>query len=159
MRFRKFNLEDITIFTQWLHQDYIAKWYENPEDWIYEIVSEDFSWISHFIVEYDNRPIGFCQYYDYVKGEETWHGSIPREGTYSIDYLIGEPEFIGKGLGKEIIKTLNHIIFSDSDAKRIIVQPEEENHASCNTLLAAGFDYDEENKLYMITRNKVGGAS
>jgi hypothetical protein len=39
-----------------------------------------------------------------------------------------------------------------------IVQPEEENHASCNTLLAAGYDYDEENKLYIIIKNKSGGA-
>ncbi len=152
MHIRKFNLDDINIFKRWLKQDYIATWYENPEEWVYEIVSEDFSWINHFIVECDNRPIGFCQYYEYVKGKETWHGWIPVGGTYSIDYLIGEPAFIGKGIGKEIVRALNNIIFAETDAKRIIVQPEKENHASCNTLLAAGYEYDEKNKLYMITK-------
>lgn len=34
-------------------------------DWIEEVEKQDsaFRWIHHFIVEYENKPIGFCQYY------------------------------------------------------------------------------------------------
>lgn len=51
------------------------------------------------------------------------------------------------------LSALNNIIFETTDAERIIVQPEKENHASCNTLLAAGYVYDEENELYIVTKD------
>ncbi len=36
------------------------------------------------------------------------------------------------------------------NAKRIIVQPEQENKASCNTLLSCGFFFDTSNEIYVM---------
>lgn len=149
---RLFQEEDIELFKRWLKQDYVLKWYEHPDSWIKEVSEEEFSWIHHFIVECDGVAIGFCQYYDYSLGGETWHNHIVLDHTYSIDYLIGDPEYIGKGLGTKIIRILTERIFRETDAKLIIVQPEADNHASCRTLLSAGYDYDNDNALYFIKR-------
>lgn len=144
--------EDIPLFATWLHRDHVAKWYGDLDEWLEEVqnLKEDYSWIHHFIVSFEGRNIGFCQYYEYTKGGEDWHGCVDIQGTYSIDYLIGEPEYLSKGLGREMIKQLLDIISSLPDAKRVIAQPEGDNAASCNTLLSAGFEYDADNKLYLF---------
>ena len=151
IQLRIFQDQDLKLLKEWLKQDYILTWYSEPEDWIKEVEERHgtFHWINHFIVDSGEESIGFCQYYPFHNSGETWNGNISKEGTYSIDYLIGKREYLGKGLGCQIVCLLTEKIFEREDAKRVIVQPEPENDASCNTLLSAGYEYEEENKLYL----------
>jgi RimJ/RimL family protein N-acetyltransferase len=155
MVFREFCQKDIELFSTWLHKEYIRKWYSDPEDWLIEVRSDEFSFIHHFIVEENGSPIGFCQYYDYAIPGEDWHGTFDITGAYSIDYLIGEEAYLGKGYGKRIVEHLVRKVFEDSDARKIIVQPDDDNSASRNTLLSVGFQLDEENNIFVITRDEV----
>lgn len=147
---RKLEEKDIELFKKWVYREHVAKWYKEPEEWLLEIAKRDteYCWIQHLIVEKDGVPIGFCQYYDYAYGEETWHGTMNVDNTYSIDYLIGETDYLGCGLGKSIVKHLVEEIREKTDAAKIIVQPEPGNKASRNTLLSAGFLYDKENDVF-----------
>ncbi|MEA4987141.1 MAG: GNAT family N-acetyltransferase [Anaerovorax sp.] len=148
---RGLNDNDIALFKKWLYTPHVAAWYHDPLDWIDEIEkrNSNFSWLNHFIVEYEDKPIGFCQYYEYFNSGETWHGDIEVSGTYSIDYMIGEIEYLGKGFGKQIIGALIAKIKIHENAKRVIAQPEPENKASCKTLLSCGFEFDNENEIYI----------
>ncbi|MEG0505689.1 MAG: GNAT family N-acetyltransferase, partial [Raoultibacter sp.] len=112
--------------------------------------NDEFSFLQHFIVEVENRSIGFCQIYEYHHSSETWHGNTEIDGTYSIDYLIGDTDYLGKGYGTAIINALIEKIRLEPSAKRIIVQPEPENKASCNTLLSCGFSFDTSNEIYVL---------
>jgi len=153
LKLRILEDNDIALFKKWVYQDYIAKWYQQPLDWIDEIENRKgkFNWIHHLIVMFDEKDIGFCQFYEYKKGGENWHGEIELEGTYSIDYMIGDRDFLNKGLGIDIVKSLIKAIDAMPNAKRIIAQPEPNNMASCRTLLSAGFIYDTKNQLYIIS--------
>ncbi|MFT3738671.1 MAG: hypothetical protein QM786_07915 [Breznakibacter sp.] len=71
---------------------------------------------------------------------------------FSIDYLIGEENYLQKGYGKEIVKLLVGKIHELSDEIDIVVQPENENTASCKALLANDFVYDETKKYYILKR-------
>lgn len=71
------------------------------------------------------------------------------DDTYSIDYLIGETDYLGCGLGKSIVKHLVEEIRETTDAAKIIVQPEPGNKASRNTLLSAGFLYDKKMMCFL----------
>ncbi|WP_050698780.1 GNAT family N-acetyltransferase [Anaeromassilibacillus senegalensis] len=154
IQLRVFKDTDILPFEQWLHQDYVAQWYEQPSAWMDEVRQRDgaFRFIHHFIAVYEGVDIGFGQYYAYEKSGEDWHGAIETAGTYSMDYLIGERAYLKKSLGTSLVKALLTAIFQEPDAQRVIVQPEAENRASCNTLRSAGFQYDEENRLYLFLR-------
>lgn len=154
LELRRFTDEDLPRFSAWLKKEYILKWYEDPDAWMAETKgrSAEFSFITHFIALYEGKPIGFCQYYPCTNAGEEWYGDIPAEGSYSLDYLIGEEEYLGEGLGKGIIQLLINEVFQQTNADRIIVQPDSENGASCGALLASGFRFDERNQLYR--RNK-----
>lgn len=149
--FRTFEPEDLSVFKEWLEKEHISKWYTEPEDWIEEVTmrQEDFSWISHFIVVIENRRIGFCQYYKTIDANEACYANLPQEGTYSIDYLIGEEEYLGKGNGKKIVQLLTKMIFAIPDSARIVVQPEPDNKASCNALMGNGYVFDRLKQVYV----------
>lgn len=142
---RKFFDDDMELFKKWLYLPHISKWYECPDSWIKEVEGRHgkFSFINHFIAEAGGVPIGFCQYYDcyFGQGYEDWH-KIERQGeVFSIDYFIGEPLFLGKGLGKGIVSLLTSMV-KDKGGKRIIVGPEPDNTPSRRALEACGYAFD-----------------
>lgn len=154
LKLRKIEDEDINLVDIWMHKDFIIKWYTNPDEWINEMRQRftKYLYIKHFIVTDYDRPIGFCQYYNCLAAEEDWYGDIPLDGTYSIDYLIGEEDYLKKGMGKQIINLLVEKVFSLPDSKRIIVSPDSENTSSRKTLESNDFVFDKKNDLFI--RNK-----
>lgn len=150
---RPFCASDVETFRQWLYQDYILKWYHDPEDWMEEVVGQDgqFAWIHHYIAMLGDHPIGFCQYYDCFEAQdlEDWYQVEVPGQTFSIDYLIGKLDYLGKGYGKEIVHLLiQKIKDQEESAEVILVQPEPENFASCAVLRQNGFVFSEEKKYF-----------
>jgi len=141
--------EDIVLIEQWLQKEYIKKWYDPIDEWINEIKNRNgkYNFIKHYIVKLNSTKIGFCQYYDCFDAQELWYKIDKRKHTYSIDYLIGDEKYLGKGFGKEIIRQLIEKVQIEG-GKEIIVQPEMENVRSNKVLQANGFEYKEEIKHY-----------
>jgi putative acetyltransferase len=133
MKIREFTLEDLNIMGKWLEQDYIQKFWGDPQDWIKEI-SENISarWVKYFIVEYD-KPIGFLQYYETDRAPQGDWSSEPI-GTVGIDYLIGEKEYIGKGNGTKIVGLLVDFIKSKNEYDFIVADPILDNVTSVKVL-------------------------
>jgi GNAT superfamily N-acetyltransferase len=144
--------EDVEQLKIWLYKDHILNWFHDTDDWLKEVKERngEFSFLHHFIVNNKNKPIGFCQYYDCFDAKEPWYSVESRGKLFSIDYLIGEENYLRKGFGKQIIKLLIDEISKENKNFEIIVQPEMENTASNRTLLANGFNYDENKQYYTL---------
>jgi len=158
--FREVNDTDIALLTAWLNKDYILKWYHDPDDWLHEINERNnrFSWIHHFIVMDDKTPVGFCQYYDCydARDMEDWYSVTRRGDIFSIDYLIGDESYLGKGYGKAIVKLLTDMIWEQEHGKQIVVQPDKENHSSNRVLMANGYVFDEQKDYYCKSLEQLG---
>lgn len=153
--------DDIFLVEAWLNKEHVKRWYEIPnqgvsiDDWIYELKERDgeFKWLTHLIVLWQGRPIGMCQYYKCEDSKDEDFGTLEIQGSYGIDYLIGEEECIGKGLGKKMILTLMDKIFSFPDARRVTADIDTNNKASENTLLSCGFTLlDAGGSRYTVNR-------
>jgi len=152
LNLRPFFDNDVPLMARWLYLPHIAPWYEHPEDWLNEIRNRhgEFSFLTHLIAEINGQPIGFCQYYDCYDARELEDWGIPilaPKEVYSIDYLIGEQEYLRRGFGKEMIRQMLEIIRS-MGAKKVIVQPDKDNASSNKSLLANGFVWNKN--LYMF---------
>jgi len=166
MKIREFKLEDLNILRVWLEQDYIQKFWGDPQDWINEI-SENISadWVKYFIVEYDT-PIGFLQYYETdIAPQGDW--ADEPIGTVGIDYLIGNKEYLGKGYGSKIVRLLVDFIKSKSEYDYIVADPIIENLSSIKVLENNGFRQNSNGlfcldltntgiKIYRATKQDVG---
>ena len=137
---------DIVLMEEWLQEPHVAKWYLHPNHWLRELHERwgEFSFLTHFIVEYEGEPIGFCQYYDayFAVKYEVWsnnaHVGKAKGEVYSIDYLIGCADYLRRGFGKEMIAIMLDML-REIGAKKVIVDPEKENVASNKALEASGF--------------------
>ena len=121
--------EDIPLFDRWLSKDYIYKWLcpdgeEQREAWLDEVNNRNgkYDFIRHFIVYYKDKKIGYCLFAD----------------CYEIGYLIGEEEYLNRGIGKMIIWKLEEKII-ELGGREIAADPSEENAASIKVLLSNGF--------------------
>ena len=160
LELRKLEDRDIPLVEAWLNKEHVKKWYEIPhmgitiDDWMHEIKERngEFSWLTHLIAMWQGCPIGLCQYYKCADRDEDL-GALPLEGSYGIDYLIGEESFLGKGLGKGIISLLVDTIFSFPDAQRVTADIDKDNKASEKALLSCGFILsDAEHSRYVIQK-------
>ncbi|NDV82242.1 GNAT family N-acetyltransferase [Bacteroides sp. 51] len=147
--------EDIPLFAQWLNKEYIYKWLcpdgeEQKEAWLDEVNNKSgkYDFLKHFIVYHNDKKIGYCLYADcfYLKDlEEEGHdfedlyGDVTEKNqTYEIGYLIGEEEYLSKGIGKLIIQLLEEEIIG-LGGHEIAADPSEENVISIKALLSNGF--------------------
>lgn len=166
MKIREFTTADLNIMGVWLAQDYIRKFWGDPQDWIKEI-SENISadWVKYFIVECDTQ-IGFLQYYETDKAPQGEWSNEPI-GTVGIDYLIGDIEYLGKGYGSKIVRLLVDFIKSKNKYDYIVADPIVENVSSIKVLENNGskqnanglFCLDLTNtgiKIYRATKQDVG---
>ncbi len=159
LEFRLLFDEDIPLVEEWLNKKHVKAWYEVPhlgitiDDWLYEIKEHngEFKWITYLIVLWQGCPIGMCLYYKCVDSVGEEFGTLPLSDAYGIDYLIGEESYIGKGLGKGIVKMLVDKIFSFPDAKIVTADIDKDNIASEKTLLSCGFNlYQPKHSRYVI---------
>ncbi len=146
---RPFQDSDMALMERWLYAPHVAKWYKYPEHWLSELRNRHgrFAFLTQFIAEKDGVPIGFCQYYDtfFAKEHEIWNDewSIPeRQGeVFGIDLLIGEPEYLGKGFGREMGMRLLEAM-QKAGVKRVVAEPEPDNAAPNRALISGGFVRD-----------------
>nr|WP_319571010.1 GNAT family N-acetyltransferase [uncultured Draconibacterium sp.] len=153
MKIRDFKIEDLSTLKIWLEQDYISRFWGNIQEWIDEITENlDADWVKCFIVEHNDKPIGFLQYYE-TDNAPPGDWSSESVGTVGIDYLIGNRNYIGKGYGSKIVQLLVELIKSKNEYDYIIADPVKENLASIKTLENNDF-YLSENGLYKLDLNK-----
>jgi len=146
---------DISLFDEWLNKAYVYKWLcpdgeGQKEAWLDEVNNRNgkYDFIKHFIVYYKNKKIGYCLCADcfFLKDlEEEGHdfeslyGDITKKNhTHEIGYLIGEEEYLNKGIGKIIIQKLEEKII-EMGGREISADPSEENIFSIKVLLSNGF--------------------
>ena len=146
---------DIPLFEKWLDKEYIYKRFcpggeEEKESWLDEVRNKEgkYDFLKHFIVYHNNQKIGYCLHADcfFLKDlDEEGHdfddlyGDVAEENhTYEIGYLIGEEEYLNKGISKIIIRKLEEIIIA-LGGREIAADPSEENIFSVKALLSNGF--------------------
>ncbi len=148
---RNFELNDLELFERWLEKRHVRDFFGDPQIWIKEVssnLSRESEWITYFVVEIDGSPIGFFQYYDTSKAPDGVWSDTP-DRTVGIDYMIGEEQYLGKGVGVEIIRRIVLIIKELGWYRYLIADPDPGNISSIEVLKRNGFTL-QNNGLYML---------
>lgn len=145
---RRLTEEDFPLLRQWLRQPHVARWWNHETS--AEAVARDFGAAASgeepsedLLVFLDDRPLGLvqrCRFGDYpeYRNELAAILTVPAEAV-SIDYLIGDPRQIGRGLGTRMIRSIVEATWDDyPNAPSIVVPVSAANRASWRTLEKAG---------------------
>jgi aminoglycoside 6'-N-acetyltransferase len=147
--FRRVIRADFPLLAGWLAEPHVARWWNH--EFTTEAVERDFGQSADgdepsedHLALVDGRPVGLIQHSHYVDYPESRDELLPLvnvpDGAVCIDYLIGDPALIGRGLGTRIISTFTARVWrTDPQASCIIVAVCSANEASWKALLSAGF--------------------
>lgn len=117
--------------------------------------------VCPFIVYFQNKTIGFIQYYWTSKVGDGWW---PNEDDYTvgIDQFIGERDYINKGYGTEMLKSFVAMLFSNPNIHKIITEADPKNFRAQRCYEKVGFKKigiihtpDGESVLYELLINPI----
>lgn len=139
---RPIKIEDFELLNRWQALPHVKTvWgnaqYEEPyEQYVFRTADDS---VKQFMIEIDGTPIGYFQYYWASKvGDGWWEGFDP--ATVGLDFYIGEPEWLGKGIGLKVIDCAKQMLFQDPKIMRIIADPSPSNGKIIRLLRKAGFE-------------------
>jgi aminoglycoside 6'-N-acetyltransferase len=154
---RRLTADDFAVLQRWLERPHVARW------WCHETsdaaVERDFGPAARgeepsedLLAMLDGRPIGLvqrCRLADYPEYRDEIAETVPvPEGAMTIDYLIGEPELVGKGLGTLMLRAVVAQTWLDhDDAACVLVPVNAANTASWRVLEKAGLRRIGEGEL------------
>ncbi len=145
LSFRPLQIVDFQLFADWLARPHVQRWW--PEPATIEHVSKEYGDCTRgnfttrvYVVEDGTRPIGIIQAFWLDDFPDHSH-LFPMRNAVSIDYLIGEEDYVGRGVGAKMISQFIESVVKDiyPKASGIATSAEVENHASLGTLRKCGF--------------------
>jgi aminoglycoside 6'-N-acetyltransferase len=150
--FRALERRDFTMLGRWLAEPLVARWWNHdsaPEalerDFGPSIDGDDPAEVC--VAMLDGTPFGLIQRYRVDDNPEwreelstVWPVPAVPAAALSVDYLIGEPRFRGRGLGARMIAAFVEQAWDRyPDAAEVVVPVSSANRASWRALEGAGF--------------------
>lgn len=142
--FRRLERADLQQLERWQAEPHVARWWGPPPDLAaleaeYGATIDGAEPTEVFIAELDGAPIGLIQRYR-ARDYPDWDRQVQLPGSASIDYYIGEPHHVGRGLGPQLISEFVEQIFRDyPDTTCVAVGVLRANRPSWRALEKAGF--------------------
>ena len=146
--FKTLEDKDFPILHKWMNLDFVSRWYDKRK-FIYDDVEREYSMrikedtpIESYIIYYEEKPIGYIHNFRVYDYPEYALAVLVEKTTYAMDMFIGDQEYTGKGLGKEIIgKFIREIVFQKEDCESCIVGLEKDYPNAIRAYEKAGFTY------------------
>ena len=178
LELRPLERPDLPLLARWLAAPHVERWWREPADSAaveanYGPSIDGADPTEHFVVRVDDCDIGMIQRYRIADSPEYQQALAPA-GTppdaASLDYLIGDPDRIGRGLGPALIAhTAGTVWLRYPEVPAIVVAVQQDNRRSWRALEKAGFhrvwsgkivsaDPSDEgpSHVYLLTRPPAG---
>jgi aminoglycoside 6'-N-acetyltransferase len=147
--FRPLCRGDFALLSVWLEREHVARWWPDPHDPAsleahYGPSIDALDPTEVFVTLVEDRPVGMIQRYlvaDYPEWERAVRSAGVTEPAVGIDYLIGEPDLIGRGLGPRVISAFVAETWARyPEVPQLVVAVQQENRHSWRALEKCGFE-------------------
>jgi aminoglycoside 6'-N-acetyltransferase len=143
---------DLELVAKWLVEPHVARWYlagstlEREIEDLYRCISAEEPTHALTVLE-DEEAIGWCQWY--LCGDYPDHAAAvdAAPGDVGIDYAIGDPTRIGRGVGTRLLAVLVEHVRREYPAAGVVADPEATNVASRRALEKNGFTLLKEGPI------------
>lgn len=137
---------DLPDVARWRATEHVRKWFDAEGEPTLESVTERYgpridgvSPTRMWVVEVNGRSVGFCQDYR-LRDHPDFDVPAPDPDAIGVDYVIGEPHLIGKGIGTVMLWTWLHRARQRyPEATTFFAAPDHRNAASIRVLEKVGF--------------------
>lgn len=147
IEFVPFTRKHIPLWEQWIELPHVKDvWfiegYEPSSNILNKI--EGNGYVFPYAILIDSKPIGYIQSCDLFACKNLCPepgGLFTNEssGTWCMDLFIGDPDYLDRGFGTEIVKRFCDKLFTENQAKLILIDPAEDNKRAIRCYEKAGF--------------------
>lgn len=147
--FRPMVEGDLPQVAAWLREEHVQRWWRDPTapdnveaKYLPRILGLEPTEMR--IILWEEREVGMIQRY-LVDDHPDWGRSLaPSGATFNaaagIDYVIGVPNLVGRGIGSAAVDGFSAETFARyPGVEQIVVTPQAANRASCRVLEKAGY--------------------
>lgn len=147
--FRELQREDLPLLFQWLCEPHVAEWWRDLPADLAAVEAEYGPCIDGddptelHVIEADAEPAGMIQRYLIADEPQWWpafDGICDVSNAAGIDYLIGVPDLVGKGIGTAVVSAYVSLVFEWRPVDSIVVTVQQSNPASWRILEKNGFE-------------------
>ena len=116
---------------KWCENKFVYEWFEQRILSIDEIISKYKNKLEKgiqelFIIQYKSKDIGLVQFYKF-EYDINFDELNKYKNIYEYDLFIGEKEYLSKGIGTNVVKLINEMLYSNYKADAIILRPFKRN--------------------------------
>jgi aminoglycoside 6'-N-acetyltransferase len=147
------------LLLSWLHAPHVRAWWDKDVPWTAEFIEKKYTHytmgykilgaikklIYAFIIEVDDVPVGYIQYYnkyDFSPEQGYTVEGLPKS-LAALDSYIGEEDYLGKGIGARALQLfLQEHVLKMFDA--CFVDPDMGNEVAIHTYKKAGLKVVKE---------------
>ena len=160
--FRQVEVDDLKLIRHWIKTNiFVKEWYYKnkiPNLKTLEnkmIRRRQKSNFMSFLVWFDEVPVGYIQCYD-VEGWGAWSNKVKiYDDTVSLDYFIGDINFIHRGFGSQMICSFIESILKNSKYKFVMISPNINNTASRRCCEKSGLEFKKQVHVPYITSKEI----
>jgi aminoglycoside 6'-N-acetyltransferase len=137
---------DLPVVGAWLAFPHVARWWTPDTATAAEtakyrerVRQGSGSAVHMLMVTLDGEPVGWCQWYRWADHPADGEAVSVHEGEIGIDYAIGDPAQVGRGVGTTLIAALASEVRRHHPGAGIVTFPDAANTASRRVLEKNGF--------------------
>ncbi len=141
--FRPLAEADLPQLHRWLNAPHVLEWWDRPAPSLETVRAQYGAHIrgetdvSPYVLLHEAQAIGYIQVYPVPDG--TW-GLRLTDQAVGVDLLIGEPEYVHKGLGPRLLSHfLRACVFATGEIAQCFVDPSCRNQVSIRAFSKVGF--------------------
>jgi aminoglycoside 6'-N-acetyltransferase len=148
VRLRALARDDLPLLSRWLDREHVRRWWVGDAADVptlerrYGPSIDGADPTRVFVILAGGRPVGIIQRYA-LADEPEWSDvlsvGIDLRGAAGIDYLVGEPSALGRGVATAAIRACVEETYAAGAATGVVVAVQQANSASWRALERAGF--------------------
>lgn len=171
IKFLPLETKHFDLLLKWLEMPHVKKWWDQDISYTKEIVKDKYGSyikgykliagnqksIASFIIEIDQKPVGYIQIYNADDSFAKKLPLMPSKNVGALDIFIGEEQYLKKNLGAELISK-----FLKLYGKRynyIFVDPDIDNIGAIKCYQNVGFrkifNNPENGLIYMLWKKEA----
>jgi len=147
IRFMRDSTEDMGLLYRWLNDEQVLTYIEAPgASFTREQIEAKYGprargedYVIPCILEHDQVPIGYLQYYPLLEDEMLAYEAEPDGLHYAIDLFIGEVDYWDRGIGTIALRAVVDDLFDVRQADSIYIDPATWNKRAIRCYEKCGF--------------------
>lgn len=139
--FRPATADDLPMLRVWLRTPEVVRWWGDPDKEAAILAADlDEPAMTKRIVSFEGRPFAYVQHYEVGAWPQPHFAGLPA-GSRAVDAFIGEPDMLGCGHGRAVLRLLAERLMTDG-APMVAIDPDVDNLRARRAYEKAGFRGD-----------------